>query len=383
MATNIGKKLTGLGYRNLLKAIARQKTRAVVKPFQPAQKHKVAKSHITVYDYNAETITEVHPERIEDCFHYIDTPTVTWINMDNLNPEKLAPLCERYQIHWLIQEDILTYGQRPKVEEMDGILFCLLRMLFIDKETGVISEEQISIVLGENFVLSFQEDAEKDVFDPIRKRLLKKDCRERQRGAEFLFYTLIDIITDSYLAVIETVGDHIEQVEENILQRTSKHSFDKISQLRKDIILLKRNIAPVRDITAALIRSESPLLDKSTSKYFRDVYDHVVQANDLIDNYRDLILGVQDMYVNNINLRMNEVMKTLAIITAIMAPATVIGGIFGMNFDVIPYKHHYMGFYVTIGVMVVIPIIMLYGFKVRGWFQKDITSLKNRRTDEL
>jgi magnesium transporter len=162
------------------------------------------------------------------------------------------------------------------------------------------------------------------------------------------------------------------------LQRATKHTFEKISQLRKDIILLKRNIAPVKDLAAALVRSESELLEERTAKYFKDVYDHVVQANDLIDNYRDLVLGVQDMYVNNVNLRMNEVMKTLAIITSIMAPATVIGGIFGMNFDVIPYAHHDWGFYGTIGLMLVIPIAMIIWFYKRGWFQKDYPTKDNK-----
>jgi magnesium transporter len=371
MASSISKKLPGIAYRNFLKSLARQKTRAVVNPFQPIKKTKSSVSHISVYDYNADIIHQVKPETIEECFPFLDTETVTWINMDNLTQQQMEAVCTRYKIHWLIQEDIMTYGQRPKVDEIEGVLYCLLNMLFVNKETGVIEHEQISVVLGKNFVLSFQEDAEKDVFDPIRKRLQKKDSRERERGADYLFYSIVDIITDSYLSVVENIGNQIEDIEESILQRATKHTFEKISQLRKDIILLKRNIAPVKDLAAALVRTESELLEERTAKYFKDVYDHVVQANDLIDNYRDLVLGVQDMYVNNVNLRMNEVMKTLAIITSIMAPATVIGGIFGMNFDVIPYAHHEWGFYGTIGLMLIIPTAMIIWFYKRGWFQKD------------
>jgi magnesium transporter len=280
-------------------------------------------------------------------------------------------LSQHYGIHELIQEDIISYGQRPKVDEIDDHLYALLNMLFVEKETGIIEQEQISIVLGKNYVISIQEDATRDVFDPVRKRLRMATSKEREKAADYLFYALIDVIVDSYLLVIEDIAGHIENIEEQILSRSTKHTFQRISQLRKDIILLKRNIAPVRDLVASLVRSDSDLLQERTTKYFKDVYDHVVQANDLLDNYRDLIMGLQDMYVNNINLRMNEVMKTLAIITAIMAPATVIGGIFGMNFDVIPYAHHQWGFYGTIAVMLIIPVVMILWFVKRGWFQKD------------
>ncbi|WP_416439840.1 magnesium/cobalt transporter CorA [Phnomibacter sp. MR] len=372
MATAFRKNLPKITYRTFLRNIARQKTRAVVKPHVATVKSTQPKErHISVFDYNPTTINYHQPQDITECFSFKHTPTITWINMDGMDNEQMEKICSHYNIHWLIQEDVMSHGQRPKVDEIEGVVYCLLNMLFINTKTNEIIEEQISIVMGENFILSFQEDAEKDVFDPIRKRLQISTSREREKGADYLFYALIDLITDSYLAVIEQLGNQIEQIEEQIMQRTSKHTFEKISQLRKDIILLKRNIAPTRDVAASLIRTESDLIQERTSKYFKDVYDHVVQANDLIDNYRDLIIGLQDMYVNNINLRMNEVMKTLAIITSIMAPATVIGGVFGMNFDIIPYAHHNYGFYGTIAVMIIIPIVMILWFYRRGWFQNE------------
>lgn len=371
MASAFRKNLSQLTYRNLLRNLAKQKTRAVIKPYeQPAKKTSLT-AHISVFDYDTNNIKHHKPTSIQECFHFKHSSTITWINMDGLDKEQMEEICNHYNIHWLIQEDVMSRGQRPKVDEIEGVVYCLLNMLFINTSTGVIEEEQISIVMGNNFVLSFQEDAEKDVFDPIRKRLHIQNSRERERGTDYLFYSLIDLITDSYLGVIENLGTQIETIEEQILQRTSKHTFERISQLRKDIILLKRNIAPAKDVAASLNRTESELIQERTTKYFKDVYDHVVQANDLIDNYRDLIIGLQDMYVNNINLRMNEVMKTLAIITAIMAPATVIGGVFGMNFDIIPYAHHAYGFYGTIAVMVIIPILMIIWFYRRGWFQNE------------
>lgn len=371
MAIQFSKASPKAAYRSFLKTLARQKTRAVTKPFhgtkKPAPSHE---THISIYNYTATHIEHHRTTQLEECLRFQQTPGISWINMDGLNDQQISHIANAYQIHWLIQEDITTHGQRPKADEIEGYLYAVLYMLFIDPSTQEIHQEQISIVLGNNVVLSFQEDAHKDVFDPIRNRLHKADSRERGRGPDYLFYLLIDHITDSYLSVIENLGTQIETIEETILQRSSPMVFEKISQLRKDIILLKRILAPVRDLVASLSRSESPLLEERTAKYFRDVHDHVTQANDLIDNYRDLILGLQDMYVNNVNLRMNEVMKTLAIITAIMAPATVIGGIFGMNFDVIPYAHHRWGFYGTVLIMILVPLIMIYWFHRRGWFVK-------------
>lgn len=371
MITVFRKNLPQLSYRSLLRNLARQKTRAVVKPYNQQHKKKNTLPHISVFDYDTQNVHHYTPDSIQDCFKYKDSDTITWINMDGLNETQMEHICNHYKIHWLIQEDVMSRGQRPKVDEIEGVVYCILNMLFTNTSTGVIEEEQISIVMGKNFVLSFQEDAEKDVFNPIRKRLKIPNSRERERGADYLFYALIDLITDSYLGAIENLGNQIEHIEEQILQHKNQGTFEKISQLRKDIILLKRNIAPAKDVAASLSRTESSLIQERTTKYFKDVYDHVVQANDLIDNYRDLIIGLQDMYVNNLNLRMNEVMKTLAIITAIMAPATVIGGIFGMNFDVIPYAHHSYGFYGAIGVMIIIPLVMIIWFYKRGWFQNE------------
>jgi len=245
-------------------------------------------------------------------------------------------------------------------------------MLYYNPITCGIEQEQISIILAKNTVISFQEDADRDVFDPIREKLKINSHKIRLRGADYLFYSLIDEIVDSYFSVIEKLGERIEEVEELLMQKANRQSFQSINQLRKEIILLKRNTAPVRDLVSGFMRSESELLDERTSKYFKDVYDHIVQANELTENYRDMVMSLQDLYLNTVNLRMNDVMKTLAIVTTVMAPATVIGGIFGMNFDVIPYAHQQWGFYVTVFAMIFIPVIMIFWFRRRGWFQKDL-----------
>jgi magnesium transporter len=268
----------------------------------------------------------------------------------------------------LIAEDILSMNQRPKMDEVDSVLYCLLNMLYYNENNGTVEQEQISIVLGKGFVITFQEDPRRDVFDPIRDKLRMANSKLRQRGADYLCYTMLDLIVDSYFFVMEKLGDRIEQVEEEIIRNSNTRSLAKVNQLRKELIVLKRNIAPVRDLIGGIIRSESDLLDERTTKYFKDVHDHIMQAYDLSENYRDVMISMQDLYINNVNLRMNEVMKVMAVVTCLLAPATVIGGIFGMNFEIIPLLHNKWGFFVSVAAMLFIPLWMLRVFRKRGWF---------------
>src|SRR6476661_2484531 len=190
----------------------------------------------------------------------------------------------------------------------------------------------------------------------------------RQRGADYLCYSLLDLIVDNYFFVMEKLGERIEQVEEEVIRNSNKRSLARINQLRKELIVLKRNIAPVRDLIGGIIRSESELLNDSTTKYFKDVQDHITQAYELSENYRDIMISMQDLYINNVNLKMNEVMKVMAIVTCLLAPATVIGGIFGMNFDKnVVLFHKSWGFYLATSLMLLIPILMLWMFRKKGW----------------
>jgi magnesium transporter len=179
---------------------------------------------------------------------------------------------------------------------------------------------------------------------------------------------MLDLIVDNYFLVMEKLVERVELLEEEVVRSSSKRTLAKINQLRKELIVLKRNIAPVRDLLSGIIRSESELLDDRTTKYFKDVHDHIIQAYDLSENYRDMMMSMQDLYINNVNLRMNEVMKVMAIVTCLLAPATVIGGIFGMNFHDVPLLQNHWGFWIAMGLMLVIPVWMLYIFRRRGWF---------------
>jgi magnesium transporter len=323
-----------------------------------------------IYDYDAAQIEEKDIKDIESCSVYKSNGRITWINIDGLRKAEVEAVCAGYNIHALTAEDILSINQRPKMDEAEEYLFCLLNMLYYNDETRAVEQEQISIVLMKDTLLSFQEDPHKDVFNPIREKLKLASSKIRQRSADYLCYSMLDLIVDNYFIVMEKLGDRIEEVEEEIIRKSNKRSLAKISQLRKELIILKRNFVPVRDVINGFLRIESDLLDERTAKYFKDVYDHIVQAIDLSENYRDVMIGMQELYINHVNLKTNEVMKVMAIVTCLLAPATVIGGIFGMNFDSIPYLHTEYGFWIAVVIMLIIPLIMVRIFYKRGWFGK-------------
>lgn len=347
-----------------------QRTKQILTSNPITLQRRVEPEHVSVcvYDYNAEVMNEHPLENVEDSFHFKNNAHISWINIDGIRKQDVESIGTHFGVHPLLIEDILSVGQRPKMDDVEGVLYCLLNMLYFNDECGTVEHEQISIVLGADFVLTFQEDAARDVFNPIRERLKMANSKLRQRGADYLCYTMLDLIVDNYFYVMEKLSDRIEQVEEEVVRNSKTLSMARINHLRKELIVLKRNIAPVRDLIGALIRSESGLLEERTTKYFKDVHDHIIQAYDLSENYRDVLVSMQDLYINNINLRMNEVMKVMAVVTCLLAPATVIGGIYGMNFDVIPTLHNKWGFYIAVSLMFVIPAIMLVQFKRRGWF---------------
>ncbi|MEP6713094.1 MAG: magnesium/cobalt transporter CorA [Ferruginibacter sp.] len=323
---------------------------------------------IILYEYDKDNSVCLAIKNIEDTYTHIDTPENTWINIDGLRKTDIENISAHFGIHQLITEDILSIGQRPKMDELNGLVFCMLNMLYFNEAHSSVETEQISIVLGENFVLSFQEDETRDAFNPLRDKIKIAGSKVRQNGADFLFYTLIDLIVDNYYVVMEKMGDKIEVLEEDIVRYPNNRTLAKINILRKEMIVLKRSIAPVRELVNGILRSESELIDEKTEKYFKDVYDHIIQANDLAENYRDMMMNLHDLYLSNVNLKMNEVMKVMAVVTCLLAPATVIGGIFGMNFERIPLLHNQWGFFISVGLMLFIPLVMIRAFKKRGWF---------------
>lgn len=359
-----------LKYFNVLSLFNTRRTRDIfqVNPTAVTARQEPSHIHINVFDYSPSHVEERKYDHISECFPLRDNSNISWINVDGIRKTDVEAICNHFNVHVLIQEDILSVGQRPKMDEMDPVLFCLLNMLYFNDTTGAVETEQISIVLGKGFVLSFQEDSERDVFNSVREKLRVANTKLRISKADYLCYALLDMIVDHYYVVMEKLGEHIEMLEEKIIRSSNTRALAEINNLRKELIVLKRNVSPVRELINGFIRTDSDLLEERTTKYFKDVYDHIVQANELAENYRDMMMNLQDLYLSNVNLRMNEVMKVMAIVTCLLAPATVIGGIFGMNFDRLPYIHDQNGFFIAVTLMLLIPVWMIYVFKRRGWF---------------
>jgi magnesium transporter len=359
-----------LKYLNVLSLFNTKRTRDIfqINPTVPTCRKEADEIHIDVFDYNPTHLEETKFVAIESSFPFRDNNNISWINIGGIRKKDIETVCSHFGVHYLILEDILSINQRPKMDEMDPVLFCLLNMLYFNDSSGTVETEQISIVLGQHFVLSIQEDAHRDVFNPIREKLKAANSKLRLSGADYLCYALLDMIVDNYYLVMEKIGERIEFLEDRIIRSSNKRSLAEINALRKELIVLKRNVSPVRDLINGFLRSDSELIEDKTTKYFKDIYDHIIQANDLAENYRDMMINLQDLYLSNVNLKMNEVMKVMAIVTCLLAPATVIGGIFGMNFDKLPYIHNEYGFFIAATLMILAPLIMVYVFRKRGWF---------------
>lgn len=361
---------TYLRHLGLDSLFGRERTKKILhaNPTIPPAREEALSVKVSVYDFTDKLLEQHELSEVDDIQPFRQNDRTTWINIDGLRKPDIEKVCNYFGIHPLVAEDILSINQRPKMDDVEGILFCLLNMLYYNETTSGVEQEQISVAVGKDFVISFQEDASRDVFNPIRDKLQISNSKIRQRKADYLCYSLLDMIVDNYFIVMEKLGERIELLEEEVIRASTTRSLARINQVRKELIVLKRNIAPVRELINGFMRSESELLEERTMKYYKDIYDHIVQAYDLVENYRDMMMSLQDMYINNVNLKMNEVMKVVAIVTCLMAPATVIGGIFGMNFDRMPYLHNEYGFFIAMGLMLLIPIWMLWGFKRRGWF---------------
>ncbi len=303
---------------------------------------------------------------IENILANLRTDAVNWINVDGLSDRHiLEKLGENFNLHALLLEDVCSENQ-PKVEEYDDYLFFTLKMLYQIRE-GVIEYEQISFVLGKNYLLSFQEK-EGDLFGTLRDRIRLDHGRARKRGADYLLYRLVDIIVDNYYNVLDAIGYQIEQIEEAIDGGSDNLEFQKIQRIKKELIFLRKALYPLRDALSKLIKEEYTLIDPANTRYFSDVYDHVVHLIDSMDTYKDLTSSLMDIHINYMNTRMNEVMKVLAVISTIFMPLTFIVGVYGMNFDVMPELRWKFGYLEVWVLMTTIAVGMIYYFKRKKWF---------------
>ncbi|GGD07397.1 magnesium/cobalt transporter CorA [Hyunsoonleella pacifica] len=322
---------------------------------------------LEAFDFTKENCTETQLKTVENVFDFKDTPTVSWININGLNHVKqIEKLGLHYNIHPLVLEDIVNIAQRPKIDEYDDYIFLVLKMLYYDKEKNIVSE-QVSFVLGKNYVLSFQE-AEGDVFDTVRDRIRQAKGRIRSMSADYLLYTLIDAIVDHYFSVIEILGDKVEDFETDIFSNKVDDDTSKnIQDLKREILRVRRAIFPLREVLNRIEKNDNNLIQQRTLTYYRDIYDHLIQVSENIDIYREMIWSLMDMYMTSISNKMNEVMKVLTIMASIFIPLTFIAGVYGMNFQNMPELHYKYGYYIVWAIMIIIFITLLYYFKRKKW----------------
>lgn len=328
---------------------------------------RAEKVKITVIDYDVEHFNEREVGNIEDCFSCKESKNVTWINIDGLHAvDVIEKLGSHFGIHPLILEDIVHTGQRPKMEDFGDYVFMVLRMMMTGNESEHILSEQVSIIVGNAWVISFQE-REGDVFNFIRERLRTGKGRIRKSGPDYLAYALMDVIVDHYFLILEKLGENIEEIEDDLIGNPAPKTLDIIRQLKRNMIFLRKSVWPLREVINGLERSESTLIHKSTFLYLRDLYDHMIQVIDTIDTYRDMVSGMLDIYLSSISNRMNTVMKVLTIIATIFIPLTFIAGIYGMNFEHMPELRWRWGYHAVLLVMLAIGVGMGIFFKTRNW----------------
>ncbi len=328
---------------------------------------KVDETRITLIDYDEAHLEERVLDDIKEAFPLKDLPTVTWINIDGLHEiDTIEKVGQNFNLHPLILEDILNTGQRPKTEEFEDLIFVVLKMLHYNEDSGKIRSEQFSLILGSNFLITFQE-IQGDVFNIVRERIRKPKTRIRKAGCDYLAYALIDAIVDHYFVILEALGDKIEDLETEILDDPSRDTLEIIHEMKREMIYLRKQIWPIREIINVLVKSESSLIQEQLHVYFRDVYDHTIQIIDTIESYRDILAGMQDIYLSTLSNRMNEVMKVLTIIATIFIPITFIAGIYGMNFKFMPELEWRWGYGMIWAIIVVAAGIMIGFFKKKQW----------------
>lgn len=329
---------------------------------------KIEKVRITCIEYDEEKFSEKEVERVEECLPSKDTPTITWINIEGIHQlEIIEKLGELFNLHPLVLEDIVDTGQLPKKEDYGDYLFVVFKLPYYDGKDNAIRLEQISLVVGSHFVISFQEGKERDIFNPVRERIKSGKGRIRKMGTDYLAYALIDAIVDSYFATMEKIGEKIEIVEEKLVSDPTQKTLREIHELKREMIFLRKSIWPVREVIWGLERGESPLIHESTEIYLRDVYDHTIQIIETLETFREMVYGMVDIYLSSISNRLNIVMKFLTIIATIFMPLTFLAGVYGMNFKFMPELEWRWGYPLILLVMATVGISMMAYFKRKKW----------------
>ncbi|MBT4153387.1 MAG: magnesium/cobalt transporter CorA [Candidatus Magasanikbacteria bacterium] len=330
-------------------------------------KKREAKVKIHILDYNETDFTEKNLENIEASLPFKDGPSVTWLNITGVHEEKIIhEIGDKFKIHPLVLEDIANTTQRPKVEEYDDYIFVIVKMAYFEEETREIVLEQVSLIIGEDYVISLQEK-EGDILEGLRERIRNSKGKIRKLGSDYLLYGIIDAIVDHYFSVLEHIGEEIEGMEEKLLQYANQNILNKIYGLKQELVFLRKSIWPMREVVSVLQRGEHNLMSEGTSIYMRDVYDHTVQVVETVETFRDMASGMLDLYMSTVSNKMNEVMKVLTIFAAIFIPLTFIAGVYGMNFEFMPELKWRLAYPVWWVAVIVLTVGMIIYFKRKKW----------------
>ncbi|WP_071515177.1 magnesium/cobalt transporter CorA [Geitlerinema sp. PCC 9228] len=330
-------------------------------------------------EYDAQRLNRRRIETPEECQSYLESDAVTWLDVAGLGSEAiLKRLGEVFQLHPLVLEDIVNVPQRPKVEVYEDRILIIAWMVMLNPEERGFFTEQVSFVVDSNYLLTVQEEPEYDCFAPVRDRIRSNKANLRKQGTDFLTYALLDAVIDGFFPVLEEYGEYIEELEEEVVNQPSQQTLEKIYQIRRELIALRRAIWPQRHAINKLIQSSQQdnrdLLSKEVQIYLRDCYDHAIQVLDLVEAYRELTSGLMDVYLSAISNKTNEIMKILAVVSTIFIPLTFVAGIYGMNFNPdaspwnMPELNWYWGYPTVLGVMAAIAGGMIYFFYRLGWF---------------
>lgn len=322
---------------------------------------------ITVIDYDQDNYHIQTAQQTDELISYRDRPSITWINVDGVHDlDLIRKLGDIFDIHPLLLEDIVNTSHRPKLEEHDEQIYFTMKMLFDDPDASGLRSEQVSIIIGRNYVLSFQETSQ-DIFDQVRQRIETAKGRIRSRGSDYLVYTLVDAVVDSYFSFIEQVDNQLEELEDKVLAGPEQTDFQLILNLKKELEALRRFITPLREALGFMEKSESVLIDAGTRYFFRDVYDHILLVTDSIDSSRNSLNNIMDTFNSTISNHMNQVMKTLTIVGSIFIPLTFIAGIYGMNFAYMPELQWKWGYFGALGLMSAVVLGMIIYLKKNKW----------------
>ncbi len=328
---------------------------------------KIETPKITIIEYDEENFSERVIEDIDEIKSAKDNGRVCWLNVDGIHDlELIANVGEIFDLHPLLLEDVVNTEQRPKLDDYNEYNFVVLKMLQYDEKKAELDIEQVSLILGDKWVLTLQERPG-DAFDFVRDRIRNAKGRIRKKGADYLAYALMDAIVDNYFVVLENLGMRIEEIEEDLVQDLTPEMSSEIHRMKRQTINLRHSIWPLREVISGFQRTGSKLISESTAVFLRDLYDHTIQVIDTVETYRDIISGMLDTYLSLTSNRMNEVMKVLTIIATIFIPLTFIAGVYGMNFQHMPELAWKWAYPAVLGIMALVSVVMIIFFKRKKW----------------